>query len=301
MNKAARCRQTANSEDEFVVLEEAFKSRLKTLYYNNACKDEPAKDFHTFLSGLKDKIVHIISRQHQTHGAMKFNLVLEATYFRSTLDKNILEQEEFQNVAFKTPNYTIFSIINLPDIINQACITLLDEESKFEGNSSGWSLLIIDGLLIRISRHIPLRGSSYISLSPLLSARKAIINPINMDQQCFKWAILAKHVQGSHPERVNDRYHQLEERYNFSGIGFPTTISQIDRFEKDNPGVSVNIYGVDEKNVIFPRRVGNVMKADHFDLLLLCESNDDDDDDDDDENNTLEDDNEHKSNSHYCY
>ncbi|XP_039279781.1 uncharacterized protein LOC120350449 [Nilaparvata lugens] len=49
----------------------------------------------------------------------------------------------------QTLNYTIFSIINLPDIINQACMTLLDEESKFEGNSSGWSLLIINGLLIR--------------------------------------------------------------------------------------------------------------------------------------------------------
>ncbi|XP_039276203.1 uncharacterized protein LOC120349725 [Nilaparvata lugens] len=149
MSKAVRCQQTANSVDEFVVLEEAFKSRLTTLYYNNAYKDEPAKDFHTFLSSLKDKIVHIIIQQLQTHGAMKFNLVLEATYFRSTLDKTFFEQEEFQNVAFKTPNYTIFSIINLPDIINQACMTLLDEESKFEGNSSGRSLLIIDGLLIR--------------------------------------------------------------------------------------------------------------------------------------------------------
>ncbi|XP_039276053.1 uncharacterized protein LOC120349640 [Nilaparvata lugens] len=155
MSKAARCQQTANSVDEFVVLEEAFKSRLTTLYYNNAYKDEPAKDFHTFLSGLKDKIVHIISQQLQTYGAMKFNLVLEATYFRSTLDKTFFEQEEFQNVAFKTPNYTIFSIINLPDIINQVCMTLLDEETKFKGNSSGWSLLIIDGLLIRISAFIP--------------------------------------------------------------------------------------------------------------------------------------------------
>jgi len=33
--------------------------------------------------------------------------------------------------------------------------------------------------------------------------KRAIINPRNKDQLCFKWAILAKHVVGDNKFRVN--------------------------------------------------------------------------------------------------
>ncbi|XP_039300987.1 uncharacterized protein LOC120356177 [Nilaparvata lugens] len=267
------------------MLEKAFKSSLQTLYYNNAHTETPAKDFHTFLFNLEKKITHTIAQQFIEHGSLKFNLVLESTYFRTTLDDSNVEQEVFQNVAFKTPNYSIFNIGDLPSIICGAVNTLLEEEAKFKGNSSRWSLLIIDGLLICISKLTPLRGSSYIELPAKIAAFKAVINPRNSDQQFFKWAILANHVQGANPQQINERYHQLVEKYNFNKISFPTSINQINRFEKDNPGVSVNVYGLDEKNIIFPRRVSKEMSDNHFDLLLLCESEDDDAD----------------ISSHYCY
>ncbi|RZF41284.1 hypothetical protein LSTR_LSTR017562 [Laodelphax striatellus] len=252
-------------------LEEAFNSCLRTLYYNNSCLKDPAKDFHSFLDSLEAKIVGVITQEFREHGAIKFNLVLEATYQKSSLDENNMEQVDFQNVAFKTPNYSVFNITDISNIVAHACKVMLRGEAKFEGNSSGWSLLIIDGLLIRISKHTPLRGSSYIKLPTKIALRKAVINPQNEDQQCFKWAMLAKHVQGGHPQRVNAQYWRLEDKYNFTGLSFPTTINQIDIFEKNNPGVSVNVYGVDDDNNIYPRRVVEHMKEDHTDLLLLCQ------------------------------
>lgn len=104
--------------------------------------------------------------------------------------------------------------------------------------------------------------------------------------QSFKWAMLAKHVGGKAVHRVNNRYNKLTHKYNFDNITSPTTIDQIDIFERNNPGVSVNVYGLDVNNNIYPRRVVKEVKDDHTNLLLLCETTEDAD---------LE------INSHYCW
>ena len=36
-----------------------------------------------------------------------------------------------------------------------------------------------------------IRGSSYVPLPEWLADKKAIINPLNEDQECFKWAVIA--------------------------------------------------------------------------------------------------------------
>ena len=36
-----------------------------------------------------------------------------------------------------------------------------------------------------------MRGSSYLPLPNWLARKKAIINPKNEDQECFKWAVIA--------------------------------------------------------------------------------------------------------------
>ncbi|XP_022172829.1 uncharacterized protein LOC111035494 [Myzus persicae] len=92
-------------------------------------------------------------------------------------------------------------------------------------------------------------GSSYIALPDDMKNKKAIINPQNSDQQCFKWAILARHVSGNAKNQVAENYTSLEDKYNFSDITFPTPVREIKTFEKNNPKISVNVYGLKkEKN-----------------------------------------------------
>ncbi|KAF0715249.1 Uncharacterized protein FWK35_00031782, partial [Aphis craccivora] len=47
-------------------------------------------------------------------------------------------------------------------------------------------------------------------LAENVDKKRAIINPQNLDQQCFKWAILARHVTGPVACRVGDNYRQHE-------------------------------------------------------------------------------------------
>lgn len=77
----------------------------------------------------------------------------------------------------------------------------------------------------------PLGGSSYIELLKNIEVKKAVINPQNIDQACFKWAILAKHVVSEHRYRVDENYTRHEHGYNFTDLIFPTSIEDIKIFE----------------------------------------------------------------------
>ena len=59
------------------------------------------------------------------------------------------------------------------------------------------------------------RGSSYLPLPDWLTKKKAIINPCNKDQECFKWAVITASRWediDSHPERIS-KLETFEDRF----------------------------------------------------------------------------------------
>lgn len=50
------------------------------------------------------------------------------------------------------------------------------------------------------------------------------------------------------------------------------SLKQIKKFEKCNKNVSVNVYGLNEKNNVYPLRISEYVKLEHFDLLLISNS-----------------------------
>ncbi|CAI6370623.1 unnamed protein product [Macrosiphum euphorbiae] len=71
-----------------------------------------------------------------------------------------------------------------------------------------------------------------------------------------------------------------EDKYIFNGISFPTPLSDITKFEKNNQNVSVNVYGLEKRlqppkkypsYEVFPLKVVDDEKRDHFDLLLVTD------------------------------
>ncbi|CAI6370610.1 unnamed protein product [Macrosiphum euphorbiae] len=157
---------------------------------------------------------------------------------------------------------------------------LTKEKDEYTGRGSGFALESIDGLLLAVYKYTPLGGSSYIQLPEYINRKRGTINPQNVDQQCFKWAILARHVTGPTAFRVEGaRYSQHENKYNFEDISFPTPLSDISTFEKNNKNVSINVYGLDKKfqvpklprYEVYPLRVVDVEKVNHFDLLLVTD------------------------------
>ncbi|KAF0705089.1 C2H2-type domain-containing protein, partial [Aphis craccivora] len=147
---------------------------------------------------------------------------------------------------------------------------------EYKSRGSGFTLESIDGLLLSIYKYTPMSGSSYIELPAFIDRKRATISPQNADQQCFKWAILARHVTGHAIYRIDENYRKHEDKYNFEGI---TPLSDIAKFEKNNINVSNNVYGLEKKFQIpkvpryevYPLRVVNEEKKDHFDLLMVTD------------------------------
>ncbi|XP_025191567.1 uncharacterized protein LOC112591846 [Melanaphis sacchari] len=126
---------------------------------------------------------------------------------------------------------------------------ILTEESEFIAKGSGWSLVSIDGLQLRINLVNPLKGSSYIDLPLFIKEKKAIVNVKNKDNYCFKYSILSKYDKRLNKSRFNQVYFNFLEKksgLNFKCIDFPTPIKQIKIFERLN-NVSVNVYSLNNK------------------------------------------------------
>lgn len=93
------------------------------------------------------------------YNAIKFNILVECTYVKNNIN-------EYQDRTFKTKNIILLHSSSIPSEIDSMINSICNEEDIYVQKGSGWSLHSIDGILIRINRFKPLRGSSYIPLSP---------------------------------------------------------------------------------------------------------------------------------------
>lgn len=140
---------------------------------------------------------------------------------------------------------------------------------EFVNNGSNYKLDKIIELLVTCCKTEHLNsGGGYIKLPEFLQKKKAVVNMKNLDNECFKWAVLsALYPVKIHPERVR-HYFQYEKNLNFHKIRFPVQIKDIRLFEKNNPGLSVNIYAYANKKIV-PMRLTDKTHRKHINLLLI--------------------------------
>jgi len=112
-------------------------------------------------------------------------------------------------------------------------------------------------LAINTVDYKPLKGSSYIPLPKYLADKKAIINLKNEDNQCFKWCVArALNPVEEHSERVTKKLRKQAEELNWNEITFPVSLNEIDKFERNNTDLSVNVFGYE--NFVYPLRISKL-------------------------------------------
>ena len=119
----------------------------------------------------------------------------------------------------------------------------------------------------------PLRGNTWIPLPKELADKKAIINMKNKDNKCFMWCVQrALNPKNDNAERVDKELMEKENTLNMEGIEYSVSLKDIDRFEKQNPNISITVFGFNEKNKVYPLRVSeHVYNREHNIILLLIE------------------------------
>ena len=176
---------------------------------------------------------------------------------------------------FRSDVMTILSAHAIDEAMQKAFAAIEKRIEKWTREGSGWTVTKVLNVHLDFAKYTLLKGSSYLDLPDKLKSKKAIINVKNNDQQCLKWALLsALHPidHGSHPDRVS-KYKQYENELNFAGVGFPVTLKDIPKVEKQN-SLAINVFGYSESAGIHPLYITKDNDKSPINLLLITKVTD---------------------------
>ena len=160
---------------------------------------------------------------------------------------------------------------------------ILEKMASFQSMGSGWRLYSIIKLELHTVRYAPRRGETWIPLPKELANKHAIINMQNKDNKCFLWCVLRaldlkeKELEKeeekrkyTNPQRINKKLKEKKNTLNMDGIEYPVSLNDIDKFENQNPTISILVYGYDGKSV-YPLRSSDNTDREHIIRLMLIE------------------------------
>ena len=222
----------------------------------------PGMDPDTFLNRIRRFLIELLERESRT-GAVRAQAT---TWIRFRKDGELVE------VAFNSRMMNIYNLSDMGEIVDEMIAHM---KGKVENPALLNSRFVFDEVLyIDVDFHQLnlMRGSSYLSLPRWLACKKAIINPLNKDQECFKWAVIAgsrwKDID-SHPERISTLT-RFEADFDWSGIGFSVSIKDIKKFELKNR-ISINVLAIEDRQTYICRKGGSYEHV--INLMLITESN----------------------------
>ena len=223
-------------------------------------------DPQSFMDGARENMTGLLRNNRNT----KVKLILKC-YMISERD-NLIRDFPFHseieiNVEGTNENEIYTTMI---DTILERIANLINGSS---GGGSGWIFYKIIKLELHTVSYRPLRGNMWIPLPKELADKKAIINMKNKDNKCFMWSILrALNPKNDNSERVDKELMEKEDTLNMKGIQYPVNLKDIDRFEKQNPEISITVLGFNEKDKVYPLHVSEyIYNRKHNIILLLIE------------------------------
>ena len=257
------------------------KSAFKEYTSQYVINGSPDYDTTTFLKAAKPWVINIMDKNRNIKTSLYLNCLMKRT---DSDGFTLIKPFAFHSVGQKI----ITEETDLHEIFKEMMDEIEERVQMIEhAQGSGWVFVEVEDLTLHTVIWDPLKASSYIDLPKELKNKKAIINMKNEDNKCFLWCVLrALNPIDKNAERIDKDLKSKEDTLNMSGISYPVDLKGIERFEKQNPDISISVlgYGKDEK--IYPLQISEYTKVKRKDerkhniTLLLIKDGD---------------------NSHYCY
>ena len=245
----------------------AIKGYFKTFRVNGV----DGMDEKTFINIVKPRVINLI----KSKGSIKVKLILTV---RFTKENPATGNIDINIGYFATDPVIITESTDLSDLYNTMTSRIFELIQNFNNRGSGWQFDRVEHLDININPYNPLSASSYIPLPKKLAEKNAIINVKNeKDNECFKWAVTsAVFPAKEHGERLSKQMRKDSEKFDWSGIEFPVSLKQIDKFEKQN-NYAINVFGYEKvdckkddcKKVVYPLRISKKNEQ-VINLLLIA-------------------------------
>ena len=153
-------------------------------------------------------------------------------------------------IPFNSLMAKFFEGSDINELIQRMLAHIKTQAENPQMPESGFALDRIMHLYINFHRLALTRGSSYVDLPESIKGKKALLNPQNKDEECFKWAVIAAlyHEEIKKDHQCISQLDPYENQYNWKGLEFPVLIKKIDRFEKNTPDIAVNVLFSNKKN-----------------------------------------------------
>ena len=187
------------------------------------------------------------------------------TWIRFRKDRELVE------LAFISRMMNVYNLTDMDEIVNEIIVHI---KEQVENPALLNSRFVLDEVLFTNLNFHQLnltRGSSYLPLPDWLARKKAIINPKNEDQECFKWAVIAarrwKEINDN-PKRIS-KLKRFEKDFDWSGIRFPVFVKGIKKFESRNQ-ISRNLLAIVGKQIYTCRKGDNHERI--INLMIIKEN-----------------------------
>ncbi len=215
-------------------------------------------DPDVFLHDIADGVREVVDG---VNGPKKVHLNLSCVLERVDPKTGVKDQDTFGS---RSGTHTV--TVQLGETYDEMRERIRENLSKFQRNGSGWRLKSIIGLEIGVTKFDPLSGSGYSVLPSIITKKKAVINIMNKkckegeeseqcdcvkceeSKMCFKWAVTrALNPVEDNPQRITNELRKQAEKYDWSGVTFPTKVKDISIWEKNNKNkFNINVFGYNE-------------------------------------------------------
>ena len=233
---------------------------LKGAYRSFVIPGVPKTDIDSYFDQTKPYIKTLMENQLEKMGSVKTIMTLWVVW-KKLIRLPIKLPEDAKNaqglddgtdgdiyyekieMPFNSLMTEFFDASDINDLIERMLAYIKAQTKNPKFPESGFTLDKILHLYINIHRLVLTRGSSCIELPKWIKSKKTVINPQSKDEKCFKWVTIA----ALHHEEIKNNLERIsllrpyENQHNWKGLEFPVSIKKIDKFEKNNPDIAVNV------------------------------------------------------------
>ena len=237
-----------------IELEQAFRGAYRSYRING----RPKIDVDTFFNRIGKRLIELIEQELKTRTSARIQTTAWIRFIRdgpprSPGEAHDEEGQERVELAFNSLMTSMYRGSETDQIVDG-----MIDNMKFQIENPALlnSRFVFDEFLyldVNFHQLNLTRGSSYIPLPDWLASKKAIVNPHNDDEECFKWSVIAVENAGmKDPQRVSN-LRKFMDNYDWSGLEFPVSIKDIGKFETRN-NISVNISAVEGRDIYIHRK-----------------------------------------------
>ena len=242
-----------------IELEQAFGGAYRSYRING----KPKLDVDTFFNRIRKELIELIIRELKTRTSAR---IQTTAWIRFVKDDE--EGQERIELAFNSLMTSVYRGSEMDQIVDGMIANM---KFQIENPALLNSRFVFDEFLYLDANFHQLnltRGSSYLPLPDWLASKKAIVNPHNDDEECFKWSVIAAENVGMKDLKRVSNLRKFMDNYDWSGLEFPVSIKDIGKFETRN-NISVNVLAVEGRDVYIHRKGQRVGRE--INLLMISE------------------------------